>query len=98
MIGHLTEKEFNDKETWHEFFGIIFRLEDERKQAEQDAQRVSAMINALQKCSMPIERKRRKGRILKELRRNMRGFSESTRYTRFAIRCAICEVNNEYPS
>jgi len=92
MIGPLTETDFNNKALWLEFFGVVFRFEDEKKQAEQDVQRVSTMINALQKRNMPIERKRRKGRILKELRRNMHGWSESTRYTRLAIRYAINEI------
>ena len=78
--------------SWNDYFEIIFKLEDEKKQTEQDTQRVNAMINALQKRNIPIERKRRKGRILKELRRKMYGWSESTRYTRTAIRNAIIEI------
>ena len=49
MIGPLTETDFNNKALWLEFFGVVFRFEDEKKQAEQDVQRVSTMINALQK-------------------------------------------------
>jgi hypothetical protein len=93
MIGPLTEKEFKDDQMWDQFFRIMFRLEDEAKQAQRDTERVNAAINALQKRNIPIDRKRRKGRILKELRRNMKGYSQSTRYTWFAIRCAICEIN-----
>jgi hypothetical protein len=93
--GPLTLKEYEDGEEWKHFFNVIFELEDNAKQAQRDTERVNAAINALQKRNIPIEKKRRKGRILKELRRNMRGWSKSTCYSVFAIRCAICEINNQ---
>jgi len=75
-----------------DFFKIIFELEDNDREKLRDVERVNAAINSLQKRNIPIEKKRRKGRILKELRRSMRGWSESTRYTRLAIRYAINEI------
>jgi hypothetical protein len=77
---------------WGDFFKIQFELDDNKKQAQKDTERINSMINALEKKQIPLDIKRRKGRILKELRRNMRGWSESTRYTRLAIRYAINEI------
>lgn len=74
--------------TWSEFFEGVFAWEDRNKRACQDVERVNALINALEAKPIPIEVKRRKGRILKEIRRAICGNLEIF-YTRSTIRYAI---------
>jgi hypothetical protein len=67
---------------------ILFSWMDLEKRAESDVQAINSRINDLQRSSMSIDRKRRKGRILKEIRRNINWAMEKF-YDRRTIREAI---------
>jgi len=79
---------------WADYFQLVFDMEDRNKRAQQDVERVNRMINALQKSRIPLEKKRYKGAVLKEIRRGINPHLESF-YSFNAIRYAINNVRYE---
>lgn len=56
------------KAGWHEIFTTIFDMEDREKISSRETEHISSMVNALWKRNISMERKKRKGAILKIIR------------------------------